>query len=44
MHKLLTSSDNGYDLSIGFDRSRDRRKKELLRIKILKANIMLEFI
>ena len=29
MYKLLTSSKDSDDLSIGFDRSRDRRKREL---------------
>ena len=29
MYKLLSSSRNSDDLSIGFDRSRDRRKREL---------------
>ena len=27
MYKLLTSSEDNEDLSIGFDRSRDRRKR-----------------
>ena len=33
MYKLLSSSRDSDDLSIGFDRSRDRRKRELLNNK-----------
>ena len=33
MYKLLTSSKDSDDLSIGFDRSRDRRKRELTNNK-----------
>ena len=44
MYKLLTSRKDSDDLSIGFDRNRGRRKSELSLNKILKANIILEFI
>ena len=33
MYKLLTSSNDSDDLSIGFDRSRDKRKRELTNNK-----------
>ena len=36
-YKLLSSSRDSDDLSIGFDRSRDRRKRELLNNKIQKG-------
>ena len=44
MYKLITSSKGSDDLSIGFDRDRTRRRNELTNKKILKVNIMLEFI
>ena len=44
MYKLLTSSKGSDDLSICFDRNRDRRKQELTIIKISKVNIVLESI
>ena len=44
MYKLLSSSKDSDDLSIGFDRSRDRRKQELLNKKLRKVNFILEFI
>ena len=37
MYKLLTSSRESDDLSIGFDRSRDRRKQELTNNKNIKG-------
>ena len=37
MYKLLTSSKDSNDLSIGFDRSRDKRKRELTNKKIIKG-------
>ena len=37
MCKLLTSSKDGDDLSIGFDRDRDRRKRELSNKKNIKG-------
>ena len=37
MYKLLTSSKDGDDLSIGFDRSRGRRKNELTNNKNIKG-------
>ena len=37
MYKLLTSSKGSDDLSIGFDRSRDRRKQELTNNKKIKG-------
>ena len=37
MSKLLSSSKRSDDLSIGFDRSRDRRKQELTNIKNFKG-------
>ena len=36
MYKLLTSSKDGNDLSIGFDRNRERRKNELTNNKTIK--------
>ena len=42
MYKLITSSKGSDDLSIGFDRDRGRRQRELTTLK--KVNIMLEFI
>ena len=41
MYKLLSSSKDGDDLSIGFDRSRDRRKRELLNNKTQKGKFHL---
>ena len=38
MYKLITSSRGSDDLSIGFDRSRDRRQRELINNKIIKGN------
>ena len=37
MYKLLTSSKDSDDLSIGFDRSRDRRQRELTNNKNIKG-------
>ena len=37
MCKLLTSSKDGDDLSIGFDRSRNNRKRELTKTKNIKG-------
>ena len=37
MYKLITSARRSDDLSIGFDRSRDRRKKELTNNKNIKG-------
>ena len=37
MYKLLTSCKDGDDLSIGFDRSRGRRKNELTNNKTIKG-------
>ena len=37
MYKLLSSSKGSDDLSIGFDRSRDRRKRELTNNEIIKV-------
>ena len=37
MYKLLTSSKDGDDLSIGYDRSRDKRKRELTNNKKIKG-------
>ena len=37
MYKLLSSSKRSDDLSIGFDRSRDRRKRELTNNKIIRG-------
>ena len=37
MYKLLSSSRDSDDLSIGFDRSRDRRKREVNNIKTQKG-------
>ena len=41
MYKLLSSSRDSDDLSIGFDRSRDRRKRELLNNKTQKGKFHL---
>ena len=41
MYKLLSSSRDSDDLSIGFDRSRDRRKRELLYNKTQKGKFHL---
>ena len=43
MCKLLTSSKGGDELSIGSDRSRDRRKQELTNIKNVKGTYHLRF-
>ena len=43
MFKILTSSKDGDDLSIGFIGGRNKRKEELISNKILKVNIILEF-
>ena len=37
MYKLLTSSKDSDDLSIGFDRNRDKRKRDLTNIKNIKG-------
>ena len=37
MYKLLSSNKGSDDLSNGFDRSRDRRKRELTNIKNIKG-------
>ena len=37
MYKLLTSSRDSDDLSIGFDRDRNRRKRELTNNKNIKG-------
>ena len=37
MYKLLTLSKKSEDLSIGFDRSRDRRRRELTNNKTIKG-------
>ena len=37
MYKLTTSSRNTDDLSMGFDRSRNRRRDELAQIKNIKS-------
>ena len=44
MYKFLTSSRGSDDSSIGFDRDRDRRRREVTNFKNNKENIMLEFI
>ena len=41
MYKLLSSSRDGDDLSIGFDRSSDRRKREFLNNKTQKGKFHL---
>ena len=41
MYKLLSSSRDSDDLSIGFDRSRDKRKRELLNNKTQKGKFHL---
>ena len=41
MYKLLSSSRDSVDLSIGFDRSRDKRKQELLNNKTQKGKFHL---
>ena len=38
MYKLITSGRNTDDLSIGFDRARERRQRELTSNKNLKGN------
>ena len=43
MYKLITSSKDSDDLSIGFDRSRNRKRDELTANKnVKKVNIILE--
>ena len=42
MYKLITSAKDSDDLSIGFDRNRDRRKQELTKNKVSEVNFMLE--
>ena len=46
MYKLITSAKDSDDLSIGFDRSRDKRRQELNNNKNIKgkyhARIMIE--
>ena len=42
MYKLITSAKYTKDLSIGFDRDRSRRQRELTNKKNLKGNITLE--
>ena len=42
MYKLITSSKNSDDLSIGFDRSSARRRAEMTNNKNLKGNIISE--
>ena len=37
MYKLLTSSKDSDDMSIGFDRDRDRRQRELSNNKNIKG-------
>ena len=37
MYKLVTSARNADDLSIGFDRDRERRKRELTNNKNIKG-------
>ena len=44
IYKLITSSRGSDDLSIGFDRDRTRKRNELTNKKILKVNIIIEFI
>ena len=38
MYKLLTSAEYSDDMSIGFDRRRDRRQRELTDNKTIKGN------
>ena len=44
MYKSTTSAKGSDDLSIGFDRDRGRRQRELTNIKNIKENITSEFI
>ena len=44
MYKLITSARDTDDLSIGFDRSRDRRQQVLTKKKLRKQNFILNFI
>ena len=44
MYKLLTSSKDSNDLSIGFDHSRNNRKRELTNNKNIKGKYILDFI
>ena len=44
LYKLLSSIKGSDDLSIGFDRDRGRRQRELTNNETQKGNIMLEFI
>ena len=41
MYKLLTSSKDSDDLSVGFDCSRDRRKRELTKNKTIKGRYLI---
>ena len=43
MYKLINSSENSDDLSIGFDRSRNRRRDELAQNKNVKGKYHLRF-
>ena len=43
MYKLLTSSKDSDDLSIGFNRSRDKRKRELTNNKNIKCKYHIRF-
>ena len=42
VYKLMTSAKDSDDLSIGFDRSRDRRKEKLINNKNLKSKHLLK--
>ena len=44
MYKLLASSKDSDDLSVGFDRNRGRRKNELSNNKRIKGKSLLDFI
>ena len=44
MYKLITYSKDSYDLSNGFDRSRNRRKDELALNKIMKGKSHLKIL
>ena len=43
MYKLITSARNTDDLSIGFDRDRERRKRELTNNKNMKGKYHMIF-
>ena len=43
MYKLISSAKDADDLSIAFDRSRDRRKQELTNHKNVIENIILNY-